>query len=108
MRFLAPLYFIRGPATANIEDGYLELSCLRDDTFYGKMFANMDKDRNLAKEPWDSSTEKAKTLKIGDFGVPERVEEMAKPVRFAGDRGTAVGILKNESIYMPRLSMMAR
>jgi len=30
------------------------------------------------KEPWDSSTEKAKTLKINDFGTPEEVMEIAK------------------------------
>jgi hypothetical protein len=30
------------------------------------------------KEPWDSSDEKAKELKISDFGTPEEVREMAK------------------------------
>ncbi|GHU52692.1 hypothetical protein FACS189496_3210 [Bacilli bacterium] len=35
------------------------------------------------KEPWDSSTEKAKTLKMEDFGSPEEVREMAKMPRTA-------------------------
>jgi hypothetical protein len=30
------------------------------------------------KEPWDSNDEKAKELKISDFGTPEEVREMAK------------------------------
>jgi len=32
----------------------------------------------LEKEHWDSSTEKARTLKIEDFGILEEVKEMAK------------------------------
>jgi hypothetical protein len=39
------------------------------------------KDKKVKKEPWDSSSEKAKTLKIEDFGTPDEVREMAKPVR---------------------------
>jgi len=52
------------------------------------------KDGKVRKEPWDSSTEKAKTLKIEDFGTPEEVREMAKPVRTAGNRQEAARILK--------------
>jgi hypothetical protein len=37
------------------------------------------------KEPWDSSDEKARELKISDFGTPEEVREMAKmPVEARG------------------------
>jgi hypothetical protein len=32
----------------------------------------------LKKQPWNSSTEKAKTFKIEDFGTPDEVREMAK------------------------------
>ena len=32
----------------------------------------------MKKQPWNSSTEKAKTLKIEDFGKPDEVREMAK------------------------------
>ena len=48
----------------------------------------------MKKEPWDSSSEKAKTLKIEDFGTPDEVQEMAKPVRTATNRQEAVKILK--------------
>jgi hypothetical protein len=63
-------------------------------TVYVKMMLNVDKDGNLAKEPWDSSTERAKSLKVEDFGSPEIAEETAKPARFAWDRRAAVDILK--------------
>ena len=32
----------------------------------------------MKKEPWDSSTIKAKNLKLSDFGIPNEVREMAK------------------------------
>jgi hypothetical protein len=48
----------------------------------------------VAKEPWDTSSEKAKTLTIKDFGTPDEVVEMAKPVRNAATRLEAVKILK--------------
>jgi hypothetical protein len=48
----------------------------------------------VAKEPWDSSTKKAKTLKIEDFGSPEEVREMAKPIRLAHSRQEATNILR--------------
>ena len=48
----------------------------------------------MKKEPWDSSSEKAKTLKIEDFGTPEEVREMAKPIRTAKNRYEAAIILK--------------
>ena len=35
----------------------------------------------MVKEPWDSSSVKAKTLNISDFGKCEKVKEMAKPIR---------------------------
>jgi len=47
----------------------------------------------VEKEPWDSSTEKAKTLKIEDFGTPEEVREMAKTEQKAGTREEARSIL---------------
>jgi len=47
----------------------------------------------VEKEPWDSSTEKAKTLKIEDFGTPEEVMETAKAERDAGTREKARSIL---------------
>ena len=48
----------------------------------------------MKKEPWDSSSEKAKTLKIEDFGIPDEVLEMAKPIRKAENRQEAARILK--------------
>jgi hypothetical protein len=42
-----------------------------------------------AREPWDSSTEKAKELKAEDWGTPEEIAEMAKPVRTANNRKEA-------------------
>jgi hypothetical protein len=56
--------------------------------------AKTDKDSVLKKEPWDSSTDKAKTLKIKDFGMPDEVREMASPVRAASNRHEATKILK--------------
>jgi len=47
------------------------------------------------KEPWDSSSEKAKTLKIEDFGTPEEVREMAKPIRYVKSRSEAENALEN-------------
>ncbi|GHV80186.1 hypothetical protein AGMMS49944_19770 [Spirochaetia bacterium] len=46
------------------------------------------------KEPWDSSSEKAKELKIADFGSPEEVREMAKMPRTAKNRQETTEILK--------------
>jgi hypothetical protein len=48
----------------------------------------------VEKGPYDSSTDKAKLLKIEDFGTPDEVKEMAKPVRSAHDRQEAAEILK--------------
>jgi hypothetical protein len=48
-----------------------------------------------AKEPWDSSTERAKTLIMGDFGTPKETAERAKPARNASTRREAVEILKD-------------
>jgi len=44
-------------------------------------------------EPWNSSTEKAKTLKIEDFGTPEDVREMAKMPKQASNFSEAKKIL---------------
>ena len=49
---------------------------------------------NLKKEPWDSSSEKAKSLKIEDFGIPEEVQKIAQMQRTAKNRGETVEILK--------------
>ena len=55
---------------------------------------SQDKDGNLIKEPWDSSTERAKSLNRDDFGVFGEVQDMAKPKRTAVNRQEAVIILK--------------
>jgi hypothetical protein len=55
----------------------------------------------VQKEPWDSSSEKAKTLKIGDFGTLDEVLEIAKPIRAAQNRQEAVQILKNIALKGP-------
>jgi hypothetical protein len=49
----------------------------------------VDKDGNVAKEPWDSSTEKAKTLTALDFGTLDEVKEIARPIRSAHTRREA-------------------
>ena len=48
----------------------------------------------MKKEPWDSSTEKAKSLKISDFGTLESVIEQARTVRTASNRKEVTEILK--------------
>jgi len=53
------------------------------------------KDVKVRKEPWDSSSEKAKSLKISDFGTPEEVREMAKPLRNAKSRSEAEKALES-------------
>jgi hypothetical protein len=55
----------------------------------------------LRKEPWGSSTENAKTLKIEDFGTPDEVREMAKPIRRAENRYEATRILKEIANHGP-------
>jgi hypothetical protein len=49
----------------------------------------------VEKQPWDSSTDKAKSLKTDDFGTLDEVREMAKPIRAAQNRQEAAQILKN-------------
>ena len=49
---------------------------------------------NLKKEPWYSSSEKAKSLKIEDFGIPEEVQKISQMPRTAKNRGETVKILK--------------
>jgi hypothetical protein len=53
-----------------------------------------EKDGTVEKEPYDSSTDKAKQLKIEDFGTPDEVKEMAKPIREAHSRQEATSILR--------------
>jgi hypothetical protein len=48
----------------------------------------------VEKKPYDSSTNKAKQLKIENFGIPDKVREMAKPFRSAHNRQEAVSILR--------------
>ena len=59
---------------------------------------------DIKKEPWDSSTEKVKILRIEDFGEPEDVREMAKPVRSAQTRYEAVIILKKIAAQRPLIN----
>jgi hypothetical protein len=46
------------------------------------------------KEHWNSSSEKAKELKLSDFGTPDELREMAKSFRTALNREEATKILK--------------
>ena len=62
----------------------------------------MKKESNVRKEPWDSSSEKVKTLKIEDFGKPEEVREMAKMPLIANSFAEARKIL--EGIVDKRLT----
>ena len=55
---------------------------------------SLDKDRGLEKEPWDSSSEKAKNLKLEDFGAPDEIREKVQMPRIAKNRKEAVEILK--------------
>ena len=48
----------------------------------------------MREEPWDSSSKKAAVLNIEDFGTPDEVREMAKPIRYAENRREATIILK--------------
>ena len=47
------------------------------------------------KEPWNTTSQKAKTLKVEDFGTPEEVREMAKPLRTAASRYEAETALES-------------
>jgi hypothetical protein len=65
-------------------------------TVYIRLGLPIKKDDKVAeKEPYDSSNEKAKTLKVEDFGSPEEVREMAKPIRQAKTRPEAEKALEN-------------
>jgi hypothetical protein len=52
------------------------------------------------KEPWNSSDMKAKELTLDMFGVPEKVKEMARPIRNAQSYDEARRIL-NEFVDIP-------
>jgi hypothetical protein len=54
----------------------------------------MKNENKEEKEPWDTSSEKAKTLKIDDFGIPEEVREMAKINQMVNTRKEARSILE--------------
>jgi hypothetical protein len=62
---------------------------------YIKLGLPVKKDNKVKKEPWDSSTEKAKMLKVEDFGTPDEVREMAKPIRQVKSRLEAEKALEN-------------
>ena len=55
----------------------------------------------MGKEPWCSSTKKAKDLKIEDFGTLDEVQAMARPTRTATTRQEATEILKEIAIQGP-------
>jgi hypothetical protein len=59
------------------------------------MVMEVGKKDNMTREAWDSSSEKAKTLNIEDFGTPEEVRETAKPIRHAKSRSEAENALEN-------------
>ena len=64
-------------------------------TVYVRLGVSVKKDGKVRKEPWDSSTERAKNLTIRDFGLPEEARKMAKPVRMAHTFSEARDILTN-------------
>lgn len=70
----------------------------------------------MKREPWDSSTEKAKSLKINFFGNPDEVIKRAKPKRIATGRRYATiflkeivkkGLLSSKSGFKAKLSSKA-
>jgi hypothetical protein len=68
-------------------------------------------DTPVKKEPWDSSTDKAKTLTCEDFGTPDEVRELAKPQRMAQKRREAAVILKKiakKGILVSQSALKAR
>ena len=85
-----------------VYNGHLKSVCVR-------LFQNMG--GNLKKEPWDSSTEKAKSLSLEDFGAFDEVGEMAKPRRVAGNRQEAAIILKEiaqKGVLTNKMGLKAR
>jgi len=62
-------------------------------------------------ESWDSSSEKSKTLVLSNFGTPDEVREMSKPVRTASNRKDAAEILKKiikQSPFTSKSGLTAR
>jgi len=55
-------------------------------------------------EPWDTSREKAKELRIEQWGTPEEVAEMSAPIRGANTRKEATAILKEIASHGPLTS----
>ena len=64
----------------------------------------MKKAKTLKKETWSSSTEKAKTLRIEDFGTFDEVQNMARPIRSATTRQEAAKILKEIALRGPLIN----
>ena len=65
----------------------------------------------MKREPWDSSTKKAKTLILADFGLPDEVKAEAKPLRIATTRRGAMECLKEivlKSPFTSRSGLLAR
>jgi hypothetical protein len=52
-------------------------------------------------EPWDTSREKARELRLEQWGTPEEVKTMAAPMRQASDRRTATEYLKEIALASP-------
>ena len=56
------------------------------------MYIDLD-NYNGEREPWNSRSEKAKSLKIDDFGLADEVVKMAQMPRTAKDRAETINIL---------------
>jgi hypothetical protein len=52
-------------------------------------------------EPWDASREKAKELRLEQWGNPEEVAAMSAPIRWANTRKEATAILKEIASHSP-------
>jgi len=62
-------------------------------------------------EHWDRSREKARELRLEQWGTPEEIQAMAAPVRQANSRRTAMGCLKEiapNSPFTSRSGLSAR
>jgi hypothetical protein len=52
-------------------------------------------------EPWDASREKARELRLDQWGTPEEVAALAVPLRWASNRREATAILKEIAEHSP-------
>jgi len=75
-------------------------------TVYVRIELPEKKDGKVKKEPWDSSSEKAKTLKVEDFGTPDEVRKMAKMPKTAKTKKEAIMILKKIALTGKLMSKM--